>query len=111
MADRISMVSADNARSIIYDLELDGVGADLTGTTIECHMRDRNTGDVAVVTDVVAAVDQSATPGRCTTTFTAAELLTGVYTLEWEVVDGVAITTYPGRSSDRPVLTVRSEAD
>ena len=109
-AARLSMASSDNGRTVTFDLMVDGVGYDLTGTTVECHMQNIDTGATTTVTGVVAEADQTAYPGRCVTTFAAAQLVAGVYTLEWEITDGTTIITCPGEASARPRLTVRSEA-
>jgi CO dehydrogenase/acetyl-CoA synthase gamma subunit (corrinoid Fe-S protein) len=110
MADEIFFTSEDAGRQVAFDLLLDAVEQDLTSATIECHMRRLDDGGVTVVVDVTADVDQVTYPGRCVTEFTAADLTAGVYTLEWESTIAGKIITYPGKASDRPVLTVREQA-
>ena len=110
MAEQLYMASGDAQRTVAFDLLLDGVGTDLTSATVECHMFNTKTRAVTVVTDITPDVDQSTYPGRCVTEFTAAQLTTGTYTLEWESTISGAIVTYPGRATDRPLLTVRAEA-
>jgi hypothetical protein len=110
MAEQLYMASADAQRTVAFDLLLDGVGQDLGSATVECHMYNITTRAVTTVTDVTAEADQNTYPGRCVTEFTAAQLLTGVYTLEWESTIGGKIVTYPGNAADRPFLTVRTQA-
>ena len=107
----IDLVENDYGRQVVYDLLLDGTGYELTvSSVIECHMTSTETGDVTVVTDCVEDPDQVTNPGRVTTTFAAAQLVAGRYTLEWEVTDGTAVTTFPGVGAQRPTMTVRPEA-
>ena len=110
MAEKIYMASADAERTVTFDLLLDGVEQDLGSATIECHMRNTRTGVVTTVTDVTPDPDQVTYPGRCVTEFTAAQLLAGTYTLEWESTISTNITTYPGDADERPLLVVRAEA-
>ena len=110
MAEKIYMASADDERTVTFDLLLDGVKQDLSSATVECHMRNTLTGAVTTVTDVTPDADQVTYPGRAVTEFTAAQLVQGTYTLEWESTIGTNITTYPGAPGDRPLLVVRAEA-
>jgi len=110
MAVKIYMTSADAERTVAFDLLLDNVGQDLTSATVECHMRDTRTGAVTTVTDVTADADQVTYPGRCVTEFSAANLVVGTYTLEWESTISGNITTFPGDGDERPLLIVRAEA-
>jgi len=107
----IDLVENDNGRQITYDLLLDGIGYELTpSSVVECHMTNTVTGDVTTVTDCTEDPDQETNPGRVVTTFAAAQLVAGRYTLEWEVTDGSTVTTFPGVAAQRPTMTVRSEA-
>ena len=111
MSDKIYMASADAARTVVFDLKIDGSGEDLSSAAIECHMKNVQTGAVITTATVTADADQVTYPGRVSTEFSATELATaGGYTLEWEVTIGVQITTYPGSESGRPQLIVRGEA-
>ena len=111
MSDKIYMTSADSIRTIVYDLKLDDVATDLSGATVECHMKDRQSAVVVTSATVTPDADQVSNPGRISTEFTATELANvGTFTLEWEVTVGAQVVTYPGNAADRPVLTVRGEA-
>ena len=108
--ETIYMASADDERTVTFDLVLDGVYQDLSSATVECHMRDVWSGSVTTVTDVTPDVDQVTYPGRVVTEFTAAQLVAGTYTLEWESTISTSIITYPGDAGARPRLVVREEA-
>jgi len=108
--ETIYMASADNGRTVTFDLVLDGVNQDLSTATVECHMRDVRSGAVTTVTNVTPDADQVTYPGRIVTEFTAAQLVPGTYTLEWESATPSADITYPGDADARPRLVVREEA-
>jgi hypothetical protein len=111
MADQIYMTVADAVRTVVYDLQIDGAGDDLSSATVECHMKNVSTGTVITSAAVTVDADQVTYPGRVSTEFSGTELVSaGVFTLEWEVTIGAQVVTYPGKAADRPVLTVREEA-
>ena len=106
MADRLYFVEGDTNRvvgAILYD---DDVAVDLSAVdAIEAHLLNRSTGVNTEITGLTGDAN-----GAVSTTipgpFTA-----GTYTLEWQVTDGSAVTTYPGNGSERPLIVVRAEAD
>ena len=110
MAEKIYMASTDTERTVTFDLYLDGEAQDMGSATIECHMTNIRTNTVTTITDIVADADQVANTGRVVTEFTAAQLVAGTYTLEWEATIGTSIVTYPGNGDERPVLVVRPAA-
>lgn len=113
MATKIYMTEGDDQREITVDLNRNGAGYDLTASSVECHMSPTKASGlpVNVVTAVVPDGDQTTYPGRCATTFAAADLVVGVWSLEWEVTKGSKIITFPGKGESRPQLIVRQEAD
>jgi hypothetical protein len=99
-------VSGDTNRTVGVILKDDGTARDLSAVDgIRCHLLDRATGAVTVITGLTGNVS-----GEVATTITG-PLTTGIKTLEWEVTDGGNVTTYPARTNDRPLLIVREEAD
>lgn len=109
MSTKIYMVENDNDRGVVFDLILDGTGMNLSNSIVRCHMKNTRNGVATIVTNVVNDGDQSAFPGRCTTTFAASQLVVGTYTLEWQATNGVTIRTFPGSSDDMPLLVIRPE--
>ena len=104
-ATKIYATSGDANRVVTVTLKDDDVARDLTtADTIECHIRDRSAGTVTVLTGLSGDAN-----GAVITTIAA--LTPGTFTLEYEVTEGSQITTYPANGSDRPLLTVRTEAD
>ena len=82
-------------------LDNDGTPVDLSGESLACYLSNRSTGAVIEITGLTGD-----SVGAVSTPLSAANLIAGVYTMEWEVVNGA---TYPGNPNNRPILHVRPE--
>ena len=106
MPSKVYATSGDTNRTIGVVLYDDDVVVDLSAVTaIECHVRNRLTGALITVSGLTGS-----SVGAVATTIPG-PLITGSYTLEWQVTDGSVITTYPGDGGARPLFIVREEAD
>ena len=105
MAITLYRVAGDSGGSVTLDLLSGGIAYNLANQTLVCYLRNTDGSLAQTVTDVTLR-NQLATPGRCTTTFTEAQLVEGTYTMEWHVAAGDL--TFPGKRVDRPFLVVRS---
>jgi hypothetical protein len=106
MGTKIYATSGDTNRTVGAVLSNDGVAVDLSAVDeIECHVRDRFSTALTTISGVTGNAF-----GQVSTTIPG-PLVTGQYTLEWQVTAGSVITTYPGASNGRPQLIVRAEAD
>ena len=107
MSDTLYRTAGDTGPPATFDLQIDAAGYSLTGQTVTCYLRTQ-AGVLAQTITTVTLADQVATPGRCTTVFTGAQLVEGAYTLEWYLP--TADLTFPAARKDRPLLVVRSAA-
>lgn len=106
MSSKVYAASGDTNRTIGVVLYDDGAVVDLSAVdAIECHVLERSTGVLITVSGLTGT-----NVGAVATTIPG-PLVTGTYTLEWQVTDGSTVTTYPGDGSGRPLLIVREEAD
>ena len=106
MSSKVYATSGDTNRTVGVVLYDDDVVVDLSAVTaIECHLLERSTKVLITVSGLTG------TAGGAVATTIPGPLVTGTYTLEWQVTDGSTVTTYPGDGANRPLFIVREEAD